>query len=230
MNKHIELFKQIPCGNFGPSKLFFDKFKTKQPKDITIDDIFLAYYYICEEMMDSNDSRRFIVQKNPLSNDSYEYHDPLTDGQFDVEENYRHAKVYNGVIKHYSNRTPRKAYYGLVAEPKVPGQNITEFIEDFRIFADSYKTTHFRRDIFINERRYCLGEEELDHLYTLLKTLCDKANFYYKQAGSIILAQELANFMANHKIIEKSQNTPGGIENVRQHKMFMFGELQKRQH
>lgn len=227
MNKHIELFKQIPCGNFGPSKLFFDEFKDKQPKDITIDDIFLAYYYISEEMMNSEDSRRFIVRKDTLVLDNYQYHDPLTDAQDETGINYRPAKVYKGVIKHYDNRVPKGDYYGLVATPKIPGEKIAEIIEDFRIFADSYKTTHFRRDIFTNERRYCLGEKELNHLYSLLKTLCDKANFCYKQAGSIILAQELANVMANHKIIEKSQNTTGGIEYVRQHKMFMFGELQK---
>ena len=64
MNKHVKLFNRIPCGNFGASKLFFDKFKNKQPKDITTDDIFLAHYYISEEMMDSTDSTRFIVQKN----------------------------------------------------------------------------------------------------------------------------------------------------------------------
>ncbi|MBO7645318.1 MAG: hypothetical protein J6S57_03375 [Alphaproteobacteria bacterium] len=178
-------------------------------------------------MMDANDSTRFIVQKNPLSNSQYQYHDPLTGGQCDVEDNYRHAKVYNGVIRYYSNRAPKKAHYGLVATPKIPNEKISELVENFRIVATSYKFTHFRTDIFTNERRYCLGNEELEHLYTLLKTLCDKANFCYTQAGSIILAQELANFMANHKIIEKHQHTPDGIKYVREHKMFMFGKLQK---
>ena len=215
MNKHIKLFNQIPCGNFGASKLFFDKFKNKQPKDITVDDIFLAYYYISEEMMDSTDSKRFIVQKDSLSPGGYQYHDPLTGVQDAIENNYRHAKVYNGIIKHYSNRTPRKEYYGLVAEPKIQGEKITGIIEDFRICAYNYKTQHFRVDTFTNERRYCLGKEELEHLYTLLKTLIDKANFKYIQPGSII----------HQNIVKNSQHTPDGQNFVRQHKEFMFGEL-----
>ena len=227
MNKHIELFKQIPCGNFGPSKLFFDNLKTKQPKDITIDDIFLAYYYISEEMMDSKDSRRFIVRKNPVSLCEYEYHDPLTQAQENTDKNYKHAKVYNGVIKHNSNRKPKIKYYGLVATPKNSDTKTTNIIEDFRIFAYTYKTEHFRIDPFTNERRHCLGQEELEHLYKLLKNLYENSNFCYKQAGSIILAQELANLMANYNIIKNNQHTPGGIEFVRLHKMFMFGELQK---
>ena len=90
-----------------------------------------------------------------------------------------------------------------------------------------YKHTHFQRDTFTNERRYCLGNEEIYNLYILLKTLCDKATFQYKQPGSIILAQELASVMANQDIVKNNQNTPGGIEYVHKHKMFMFGELQK---
>ncbi len=177
--------------------------------------------------MDSTDSKRFIVQKDSLSPDGYQYHDPLTGAQYATENNYKHAKVYNGVIKHYSNRAPRKEYYGLVAEPKIPGEKITGIVEDFRICAYNYKTQHFRIDTFTNERRYCLGKEELKHLYTLLKTLCDKANFKYIQPGSIILAQEMANLMANYSIVKTNQHTRGGIEFVRKHKMFMFGELQK---
>ena len=226
MNKHLELFKKIPCGNFGTSKLFFDKFKTKQPKDITLDDIVLAYYYISEEMMDDIDSNWFIVRRNNPPLHKYDCHDPVTKEHIFVSSEFKDAKLYNGVIQRYSNRTPKRKQYGLVAIPK-NNQDISSDFEDFRIFADNYKRQHFRLDTFTNERRYCLGTKELEHLYTILKTLFEKANFHYKQPGSIILAQELANVMANYNIVKDNQYTPNGRELVHQHKLFMFGELQR---
>ena len=224
LKKHIELFKRIPCGNFGASRLFFDAFKTKNPKTITTDDIFLAYYYISSEMMDSEDSRHFIVQKKQPPFNEYDCHNPLTDAHMLIR-NFKSAKVYNGVIKKYCNRTPNSKHYGLVAVSKQQNDNLDEIIQDFKIFAQHYKSEHFRHDIFTNERRYCLGNEELDHLYNLLKTLCNRATFRYKQPGSIILAQEMASVMANQNIVKNNQHTPGGAEYVHKHKLFMFGEL-----
>ncbi len=228
MNKHIELFKQIPWGNFGPSKLFFDNFKKKAMEDITIDDIFLAYYYISTEMMDDEDSRFFIVRKNKPPFNKYDCHDPLTNEHIPVQD-FKEAKVYNGIIKKHQNRVPHSKYYGLTATPKNQNDDLHEIIQDFKFFAKDYKDKHFCRDIFTNEPRYCMGDEEMYNLYILLKTLCDKATFKYKQPGSIILAQELASVMANQNIVKNNQYTyaSNGVEFVHRHKMFMFGELQK---
>lgn len=223
--KHIELFKQIPCGNFGVSKLFFDWFKKQKIEDITFDDIFLAYYYISTEMMDSVDSKYFIVRKNINTLlPPYDCHDPLTEEQIPIDE-FREQKLFNGIIHHYINRAPNRKYYGLVAIPKKNNVDIQPIFEDYKIFATNYKHEHFRHDVFTNERRYCLGDDELNHLYRLLKQLTDKADFQYIQPGSIILAQEMASVMINHNIILNNQHTTNGYEYVKQHKLFMFGEI-----
>lgn len=228
MNKHIELFKQIPCGNFGMTKLFFDGFKKKKIQDITFDDIVLAYYYIAEEMMDDVDSSRFIVRRNNTPYDKYDCHDPATGEHIFVNHEFKDAKLYNGVLNVYYNRTPKNGRrYGLVPTPKDKNKKIYSLIEDFRLSSLCFKGRHFRRDIFTNERRYCINNEELDQLYNSLKALCDKADFHYEQAGSIILAQEMANVMVNHDIIKDNQHTPYGVEYVKQHKLLMFGELQR---
>lgn len=224
--KHIQLFKQIPCGNFGPSKLFFKEFNAKNSENITLDDIFSAYYYISTEMMDSEDSSFFIVRKNPPPFNKYDCHDPLTN-EFLLIEEFKEAKVYNNVIKNYHNRTPHSKYYGLVTVSKTQNDDLHEIVQNFKIFAIHYRNTHFQRDIFTNKRNYCLSDQELCHLYTLLKTLCDKATFQYKQPGSIILAQELASVMSNQNIVKNNQHRPDKADFIRKHKMFMFGELQK---
>lgn len=223
MNKHIELLKKIPCGNFGISKLFFDKFKRMPQKNITNTDILMAYYYISVEMMDSIDSRYFIVRRNPKPYNEYDCHDPLTNAQTPITT-YKKSKLYNGVIKQYCNRTPHAKHYGLVAKPKQ--ENIDSDIEDFKIFAEIYKSRYCQMN-FTGEHIYNIGKKELNHLYTLLKTLDDKADFYYEQPGSIILAQEMASVMINHNIILDNQHTRNGAEFVRKHKLFMFGELQR---
>ena len=219
MNKHAKLIKSIPCGNFGASKLFFDT----TPELSTPDHIFLAYYHIASEMMDSVDSAHFIVLKNKNFNNTYDCHDPLN-GLHMFIEGYKEQKLFSGVIKTHSNRTPRREKYGLVAIPK-QNQDIASDLEDFKIFAENYKSEHFRRDIFTNERRYRLGNKQLNHIYNLLKTLTEKADFQYIQPGSIILAQEMASVMINHNIVKNNQNTPYGQEYIQQHKRFMFSEL-----
>ena len=219
MNKHVKLFNQIPHGNFGVSKLFF----TKTPNPQTLDDIILAYYYISTEILDSLDYSHFIIRKNTPPFAPYDCHDPLINIQIEIPE-YKEQKIFNGIIKKYSNRTPGRKYSGLVAKPK-DGQDVSPNIEDFKFFAEHYKGEHFRCDIFTHERLYRVGTTQMNHLYEILKTLTKKADFEYIQPGSIILAQEMASFMINHNIIRNNQNTPYGIEYVRQHKEFMFGEL-----
>lgn len=219
MNKHVKLFKQIPHGNFGVSKLFFEK--TPMPK--TTDDIVLAYFYISKEMLDSLDYRRFIVRKNTPPFEAYDCHDPITDIHIPIYQ-YKEQKLFNGVIHTYKNRTPYQEYSGLVAVSK-DGTDISSDIEDFKIFAENYKSKHFSHDMFTNERRCCIGKHQINHLYELLKTLILKADFKYVQPGSIILAQEMANLMINNNIIKDNQHTPGGQDLVRQHKEFMFGEI-----
>ena len=218
MNKHAKLFKQIPHGNFGASKLFFTKVHVPQ----TLDDIVLAYYHISTEMLDSIDYDRFIVRKNTPPFEPYDCHDPLTGIQIRIQE-YKKQKLFNGIIKTYSNRSPSRDS-GLVAKSK-DGQDISSDIEDFKFFAEYYKGEHFRHDPFSNERIYRVGNHQLNHLYELLKILITKADFEYIQPGSIILAQEMANFMIKHDIIRNNQNTPYGIDYICQHKEFMFGEL-----
>ena len=191
MNKHVKLFKQIPHGNFGASKLFFSKVPIPQ----STDDIILAYYYISKEMLDSLDYNYFIIRKNIPPFSPYSCHDPLTNVHVEIKE-YKEQKLLKGIIRVYQNRTPHREYSGLVAVSK-DGQDISSDIEDFKIFADNYKAKNFIHDIFTNERCSCIGKHEINHLYQLLKTLIEKADFKYIQPGSIILAQEMANLMIN---------------------------------
>ena len=219
MNKHIRLFRHIPHGNFGVSKVFF----TKTPVPTTTDDIVLSYYYIAQEMLDSIDYNRFIIRKNQPPFAPYSCHDPITNAEFSIYK-YKEQKLFKGVVRVYKNRTPHREYSGLIAVSK-DGQDISSEIEDFKIFAENYKAEHFRHDVFTNERRFCIGKHAINHLYKLLKTLIEKADFKYIQPGSIILAQEMANLMINQDIIKDNQNTASGQDFVRQHKEFMFGEL-----
>ena len=227
MNKHIELLKKIPCGNFGVSKLFFDAFKKKAVKDISVNDVIMAYYYLSTEIMDDVDLNSFIVKKNPAPFNEYDCHDSITHQHIYINE-YKPTKLYSSVIEHYYNRRPKRRgfYHGLVPTPKQK-ENIDNIIEDFKIFADLYKTHLLSVNMFTREPMYDVGEKELNHLYYLLKQLYTRADFQYKQIGSIILAQEMANVMTNHNIIKNNQHTPNGVEYVHKHKMLMFGELQR---
>ena len=226
MNKHIVLFKEIPCGNFGPSKLFFDEFKIKNIKDISTEDILMAYYYIAEEMMDSVDSGVFIIRRNNPPFHKYDCHDPLTHEQKSIYE-YKKTRFLNGVMKGFYNRTPKSKQYGLIPKPKTKVDSINHIIEDFRIYASLYKSKYFHKDMFTNKKLCTTYNQELDHLYILLQTLNEKASFSYKQPGSIILAQELANTMINQNIVMQNMHMPNKIDFIHQHKLLMFGELRK---
>lgn len=225
INKHIELFKKIPCGNFGAPRLFFDKFRKIKSEDMTATIIFMAYYYIAMEMMDDSDSRFFIVRKNQYPISGYDCHDPITGEQITIED-HKIPKLYNCVIKNYYNRAPKyKKRYGLV--PKSKTKNIDNIIEDFRIAAYLYKIQIQNIDIFTGKNLYNIGNNELEHLYNLLKTLYDNSDFKYEQPGSIILAQEMASVMINNNIIKNNLRNPARKEYIHQHKMFMFGEIQR---
>lgn len=233
MNKHIELFKKIPCGNFGASKLFFDIFKKKQAENITKEDILLAYYYISKEMFIADHTHNFITHLPHIDENLYDFFDPVTGTQESIHES-KMPKLYNGLFRYTTYRNKKCKVYtnfprnktGLIAEPKIPDGTVLIQLEDFGFYAPLYKSKYLQRDYFTEEKPE-INPKDIEHLYNLLNTITNEVNFYYREPKSIILTQELASVMANHDLIKKYQHFPNGANIVHKHKLFMFGELQR---
>ncbi len=230
-NKHVELLKKIPFQEFSSNADFIKKVLSNPNKYGTYENILKCYYFISEEMWNP-DRKKPLVRYNDKESRFYFYDFVKKKPNSISDSLYKKTKLLNSVLdKDGKNRHCNK-YYGLIVKnkPNVPKSEVKRLREDFLKFAYQYDKNY----PFYQRQKFEIPDDWLEHLYNILYELCEKADFFYKQRGCFILAQEMANILSNQYIISYSANLikmgynrKKLIRQIKERKLLMFGELER---
>lgn len=239
--KHIELFKKIPFKQFAANADFIENVITAPEKYATYENILKVYYFISSEMWDpvnlkpsiTNETTKIcfydFIRKRPDFVKKFN----LTDKSKNKYIRYKPAKIFNGIFNERGENRHYKRYHGLVAQPKHKSKELKQEAYKWRDMFISYAYVYNNDLSFYTRNDYVLPTEWGEHLYEILNTLSEKAVFFYKQRGSMILAQEMISLLSNQSLFTCSnyriktckENRQKVMRQIREKKQFMFGEL-----
>ena len=86
---------------------------------------------------------------------------------------------------------------------------------------------------FYKKNKYELPEEWIEHLYVILREIVEKADVFYRQRAYDMLTKEIVNVLCNEHIVltflieikTGRYNRADMIQQLKEHKQFMFGEI-----
>lgn len=229
IQKHIELFKQIPFDEFPVKADFINKITTNPEEYGTYTNLLKCYYFISDEMYDFT-STKPLVQYNKKNGYYYFYDFVKKRNEFIKERRYKRIKMFNDVLDKNGVNRHFKKHHGLIIKGK--NKKYNPDVEKLKGYFREYSYAYNQDLKYYNKHKMELPTDWAEHLYDILRELSDKAIFFYKQPGSFILAQEMANVLSNQHIflysrnlIRYGHNRQKIMRQIREAKQFMFGEI-----
>lgn len=227
--KHIELFKQIPFSHFIANARFISNVVNNPETYGTYENIIKCYYFISEELWDYLNVKP-LIQYDEEKGSFYFYDFIRKRKESAILKRHKPIKLFNGVFDKNGNNRHFKKYHGLVTKNK---QGIKK--EDVRILQNIFMTFAYKYDQdlkYYKRKEIEIPTEWAEHLYDILKQLLEKAVFFYKQRGSLTLAQEMISVLSNQflfvyssNLIRYGHNRQKIIRQIKEKKQFMFGEI-----
>jgi hypothetical protein len=226
--KHIELFKKIPFDKFDADSNFIRKVVNQPEAFATYENILKVYYFIASEMWDPLNNKPIITNEQ----NQFCFYDFITKKQENLKKSrYKPVKMFNAVFNEKGQNRHYRKYHGLVAQPK--SKLDKEEAYKLRDMFISYGYVYNSDFKFYNRNEFKLPPEWGEHLYELLNKLSEHAVFFYKNRGSMILAQEMISLLSNqslfvyaaNRIKHCKENKQKIMRQIREKKQFMFGEI-----
>lgn len=228
--KHINLFKQIPFCEFSVNGDFIEKVVTNPEEYGTYANILKCYYFISDEIWDFEHIKPLIQFDSKRG--VYHFYDFVKKrSEFIKSKRYKQIKLFNGVLdKNGTNRNWKKQHCLIVQRNHGARKPDVKRLKNDLI---EYSYVYNQNLKFYQRNKFDIPEEWAEHLYKIMKQLSNKATFFYKQRGSFILSQEMANVLSNQSIFVYSSNLINKlgynrkkvIRQIKEQKQFMFGEI-----
>ena len=227
--EHIDLFKKIPFDKFSANSGFIANLVNSPEKHGKYENILKTYYFIANEIWDQNNNKPLI--EHQITSSYFYFYDFIRKRYDSLKtRRFKSIKMFNGVLDKNGKNRHFKKYHGLIvqARPGVSKKEVQKTKDLFIKYANMYNQNYK----FYKKNKFELPPEWAEHLYIILKQLSEKAVFFYKQRGSLVLAQEMVNILSNQSLfvfssnlIKYGENRQKIIRQIKETKHFMFGEI-----
>lgn len=231
-NKHAELFKRIPFEKFAAHADFIKSVVTDPNKYGTFENILKCYFYISEEIWDYDTPNCLL--RYDKHNSTFYFYDFISNKSRDIKSGknkFKTTKMVKSVLNKDGTNCHHRKETGLVINirQKNKKKEITILRNQFLRYAYMYKD-HLD---FYKKNKYELPEEWIEHLYVILREIVEKADVFYRQRAYDILTKEIVNVLCNEHIVltflieikTGRCNRADMIQQLKEHKQFMFGEI-----